>query len=1303
MEQRRSRSSAEAEPPRARVLPFWAVLGIALMVSAVLALLFPRQTLIEQLRGTASDDPLTENYLSSLLRTEPHNYELRVLLAEKRFALGDMRGARAVLEPALGAEDDEVRKRALLLDYRLLSASGTPTDAELEDPRKLASLRARLASLAVETWGVDDILFLSGQARRLGMPAVAGRLAGRLLSGDVHASTAQLRKAAQSALGSGDYVLAANFYFAAQKGARDKDEERELFLRGVSTLQSGNLLREALTAADEHIGDLADDEQTLTQLTRLALAANEPARAQVYVKKLMHMSAGDSSQEHASAGSYLLSYRIALSPSPLPQGEGLARFVDALLGIFVSEARAEEKAAQPASPIGRPYDEELYTLAYNVFLANGNVNDARKVAEAAVAQRPDDMAWREKLAHAAEWSGQAQAALAQWLAIANKTGREDAYQALLRIAPGVRDDEALLAAWRHEAERRPLSAAEWRGVASLYEDLGQPDEGVRYLEQQFRLRADPAILDILAGLQERAGRSDDAIASLERLAALKGPDPDLAVRLATLLFLRSDFSRAYQVLEPLQGRVPPENAIYWKLLADLAYQLQQDAAATTAYGALNQGGNAQESDLVRLIGLLRPSRPEEAERIGLLAWRRFHSVAGMLAALEIANGRHDYARMGQLLAEIKPGEEAGLAARPYYFSLRAAYAQGAGKPREALAEYHRALALTPDNTELRVGLLWLLMDARSLPGSPDELRRRLAQWRGEAATMPAYWDAYAAGYQTLGEARRALPFLSRQAATRASDYIWLANYADALEEAGDAGMAWRVRRQAWLLAKQRVQQDPGLLTGASGDAALDTNRAREAMLAYARLATASAPGDTALVAMRQLLRQDNVAGGPDAGSNGARSEAAQPQAARRLDAAATELVLSWYLSEERYDAAHAWMWARYARRTAAPAWADYSVALAEQDWERLAQLLDTAPPGALALARIEAARATGQLGRAQTLGADALEHDPDNDELHLRLATDLLASATSVIARDMAFDYDLVRGHTQGVRAQVWATPRLRVAVDLLWTFQHGTDETQLTGVPGTDRTQRVSALLRQGVEAGDGETEISLGQRSALADFTTASLRIARPLGTRLAGNLKLTLHDPATDSTTLLVAGHKDEARAELQYGLAAREYFNAQLWSAHFHTQGDSYLGSGHGTYLEAGYRVRSEYPDFNLRLSHTASHYDAVASADAASAVLTPDGSVPAGSFFMPQSFRLWGFNVGLGGDTPEQRSRGLRPFVDLGRSSNSASGSGYNWLLGAGGSVVGPDHASLYWLRSKGGAGTHAEAHEMGLRYEYFFD
>lgn len=1234
------------------------------MVIGALYLLFPRQTLTEKLRSEPGNDQLTADYITALLRTDPANFELRILLAEKRFAMGQIAAAREAMGPVLLTHDPVVRRRVLILELRMLETenvaakAGTPSATAIQ-----ARLRELLGALLTEDWPPQQLLALSGSARRLHAPDLARAYMRRVENSNAHIPPAWLAEAARQALGDGDYIESARLYFAAKKRATELDDQREYFLKGLATLRSGNLLREALTAADAEAGNLRNDEETLVYLTRLALAAGDPKRAQDYVKRLLHLS-----EEFRS--------------SPPVRTASLA---EQLLGWMMASAHAAEVATSPAL---RAYDEQLYTLAYDVFLANGNVADAYRVAAAAVAQRPDDVVWRRKLAQTAEWNGQPQEALQQWLLLAKRTDADDAWKAVLRLAPGLQDNETLLAAWTREAGLRQLTAPEIKRISEIYELLGRPADGIAFLNAQYQRRNDAAILETIADLQERSGRIDDAIASMERLLKAEANNPGRAVRLATLLFLRSEFARAYAVLQPLRTLAANEAVGYWKLLADLAWQLQDDTTATEAYGRLQDTGSASGPDVERLVTLLRPTHPDDARRMATFAWNRFRSLSGFMIALELNNEQRDYAAAKRLLEELRPEEEAALAGNGYYFVLRAAYFQSQGNSKQAMAEYRRALTANPDNGDLRLSYLWLLIDTRE----SRELRERLREWSGSPyAGIPAWWDAYAAGWLVLGEPRRALPWMSRQAAAHANDYLWLANYAETLEEAGQTGMAVRVRRHAWIQA--RTFQS-GRDIGNTGNAT--QAKQRELMIAYARLALRSAPGDASFNAIRRLLRQDVPVPG------NAPSDTPAPEAA--LDRATNELVLAWMLGEERLEAARQWMWKRFAQRVQAPAWADIALALAERDRERLAEILDDDKREWPDLARIDAARELGRIKIAQSLEHEAQERRPDSDEVHLRLATDLLASASSIIARDTLFKRGAVAGHEQSLRLQTWPLARLRLTAELGILHQHSTEAGQLAGVPGTDRTLGFSAMW---LHDGQAATELTLSSRSGVAEFHPLRLTHTRPLNERLSGNVALALRDRATESVALGIAGHKDEASAALNYRLSGREYLSARVWQARFHTQQDTSLGQGRGISAEAGYRFRSEYPDFNVRLSRQIGHFEAdnntIADSAAALLPLSPGGQAAvSASFFMPQSFRLWGINAGFGTDFREQRSRALRPFMDVGRSVSSTSGSGYNWMVGAGGSALGPDHLSMYWLRSKGG-GVGSAVNELGLRYQLYLD
>ena len=197
--------------------------------------------------------------------------------------------------------------------------------------------------------------------------------------------------------------------------------------------------------------------------------------------------------------------------------------------------------------------------------------------------------------------------------------------------------------------------------------------------------------------------------------------------------------------------------------------------------------------------------------------------------------------------------------------------------------------------------------------------------------------------------------------------------------------------------------------------------------------------------------------------------------------------------------------------------------------------------------------------------------------------------------------------------------------------------------------------------------------------------------------------MRERAGETLALYVGGHKDEASLAGQWNISRREYLSARAWGARFHTQQETWVGTGHGLFIEAGHRIRSEYPDWNVRLTRALSHYETADATDARSAELNPAAVIPAGNFFLPQSSKTWGISTGFGMDMRERYGRGIRPFGDIGRSVNSITGSGYNWLLGAGGSLFGQDYLSIYSSRSKGGAGTNLAIREVGLRYQYFFD
>ena len=213
-----------------------AVIGTAVAFMGVLALFYPEQELLNLVRQDDTKGPATRVYLQALLRTRPQDHDLRLRLAAQYMDMEQYRQALRVLDAAVG----EVS----------------------------AAERARYAELLVTSL---ERLFALDQAEVWRQRLVA--LGRNVDVTDPTEPDAYRRRAQQ--------------VFNQMSTATSLEQRRTLFFRALRILQEGNLLLEALAAANAHIGRLAGDRETLIFLTRLALSANRPDLAQVYVRQAL--------------------------------------------------------------------------------------------------------------------------------------------------------------------------------------------------------------------------------------------------------------------------------------------------------------------------------------------------------------------------------------------------------------------------------------------------------------------------------------------------------------------------------------------------------------------------------------------------------------------------------------------------------------------------------------------------------------------------------------------------------------------------------------------------------------------------------------------------------------------------------------------------------------------------------------------------------------------------------------------------------------------------------------------------------
>ena len=96
-------SVAPGDRRRSRILSWGGLAGMIGLAAAGLVLVFPQDDLLRLVRGDGTgpgDRELTVAYLQNMVRASPRDANLRLLLAGKLLAAGDLQGARQMLDEA---------------------------------------------------------------------------------------------------------------------------------------------------------------------------------------------------------------------------------------------------------------------------------------------------------------------------------------------------------------------------------------------------------------------------------------------------------------------------------------------------------------------------------------------------------------------------------------------------------------------------------------------------------------------------------------------------------------------------------------------------------------------------------------------------------------------------------------------------------------------------------------------------------------------------------------------------------------------------------------------------------------------------------------------------------------------------------------------------------------------------------------------------------------------------------------------------------------------------------------------------
>lgn len=1313
---------------RPRLFSPLTMVGFGLAVTLGLLLVYPHKTLEQQLLLRSDNgraDRLTIEYLKASLKAEPKASGLRLALATQLVELGAFGEARETLQPVVMPSEARWRVDAawLELEMRVQEAFAVPEDSNLRAPM-LERARVQMRMLVKMPLDTGQMIELGRMALAASAPRVAASAFRQVAAYPERLPAAVYAEAAGVSLGLGEYRASAELYFRSMAQSQTLDARREYYLAALRALQAASLFDEAMAAAEQHIGPLAEDTQTLLFLTRLAQACNRPQAAQRYAKRLLRLSM---LQQMPQSG-----VRPARYQTPMQFYRALWRDPGA---PRVRQASAEVRINKGGNPGMLPFDEEIYNLAFSVFLANHNLTDARSLAQSAVRQQPQSMLWHKRLAEVNEWSGAPREALPEWLAYARLGGDGKGWDAALRLAESLFDQSAMLAVLQHKLAVDPGNPEWLDRLLASYEAAGRPEQALALLHD--RLFAESGAshlaggaqrqreLELLAAIAERSGADGQSLDAYRRLQAEFGPSSRYALHIANHLFRNGKITDSFVALQQATTVARPEDDDFWRTYAEVGRMLQNDAAAQAGYRKLLAGNRQNENDLTNLIALLETPQPRAAAELAAFAHAATGKPEFAVQALNLFARTGAWPQARRFLDGIQAAQLRGLENRASFLSARAAVRQATDDLPGAVGDWRRALVLAPDNAELRAGLIWAWIATRDTPALQHALRR----WRAAAESDPTLWGPFAAAQMALGRPADALHWFQKSGFLK-DDYLWLMSYAECLEANAQPDLAWRIRRRVWVGLRR-----PGVLDNADPENLIEL---RDRLAANAQLFLNGDGGQRVIQALVRVdaatLRQapasmaDLPRNGDEMlsrlqaiGSSPPPLELAQKQGGTlralfradpadttstasasagnsRLSASVRELVLSYALSHEANDMARAWLAARYATQLSRPLWAELSLLLANDDRQQLNRLLDQVPDWLPAYDRIEAAQRAGRPALAQSFAFWQLAQLGADDEAHLRL-TNLVTEEPAAFQFDaLQARYFPLRIAQTRVQNAIALSPGLRLSLALTERRQENDDATELGVVPGHDNDAEIG--LRKRTETG--YLAASLQARAAATNIMGGRLDYAFAPDPRVAVTGNAGIHQRATESALLRAGGMRSGIENDVTYAFSKREYLRAGFGWQRYASQAGTPLGTGSNWNLELGSRLRLEYPNLTLRTFANGSSFSANGRFDTQIAQLVPRQSDPLHFDYMPAGSTTVGASVGLGTTIDDAYSRAWRPFLELGLTHDSNDGRGYLVSAGIAGSVFGQDLLLLHGQRSSATSGNPQGEQEIGLSYRWFY-
>ncbi len=933
------------------------------------------------------------------------------------------------------------------------------------------------------------------------------------------------------------------------------------------------------------------------------------------------------------------------------------------------------------------YDPKVFLLAYNVFVMNGSIGYAYRIAYSAVSHDPKNVMWREKLAQAALWAGNGAVALEQWMYLINNRITPEKYiKDALVLSRQIANYDAQSQIYEYLLQQSPQNKDLMLDYNISMQKRGYPGKALKMLLGIPNVESDRKFVEQLVGISSGTDEPEKELYYLQKLAALNPSDIKIRLEQARILYSRGDLEGAYRIFAETASMAGIKNINFWDQYASMALLTGHGNVAIIALKHLFNANVINLSALLQLIQLEQlDGQTLVAYHDALRAYRKNPHILIAKLIMTLGADLKKWYEIKLFMNSLSTKNFQKLSADPEFAMLIAQTNRKVGLVIQAFNNWSRILDLWPELSLVQEGYLWYLIENHEF----RQMKYVLRKWCHILGMKPELWEVHSAALSDIGDNISALAIAKPHYEEINQDYAKLLATADLFNQVDhtippnqndNVFEAYYLKRRAVYLLMQEIGPHPEKLS-------------LRQKLAYSELVRSFAPAsviyNVILKISKDLFKIPEV----------------------------DDQVLAWALENRSYSLARHIIRAHKQSHSFTPPWMSLTLALEENDRDMMQFLLLDSPDLLPYRDRVTAATRTGNLALAETYAFKGLKEHPFDSNMYDLFKDTMLLRANKVSSSLSKQNFGNVSGPLSKLSFRTFVTPSVSLTpYGMAWVPR--TNDTQVIATT-PDVDHKVGIKARKYVD--NGWWEVDLGERKSLARVFPIIAKWHRDnLIARLNGELTLAYRDLADETTALRLGGVKDEIKMQLDYDSKSYNQYNAELSLNKYYGQDGFALGSSEILRLHWQHKFYLSYPDWNLNLYGDSLNFHTKNRVlTPLLAQLVPVEQDPLSSFYMPVSDINSALTFGFGQQYREEYTQKWRPFAEAGILVSKLLGFGQIFEGGFATSIFGRDHLVLFVEYSKNQQQVNQQPqalgepvvnqrqesqvfYNIGISYDYYF-